>query len=166
MMNMKVYGDLIRSLNTAFQTSKVMPRTEQKEFIGQYLCFLLKNQTNDQVLQFITQVRQQLNSSRVSSVSEELELIDKLFKRHDRAVENAALKAFDRFLQAMDPELINTCVDKKVQASSMNYKNAVFEAYNEKFQRLKLYNDKGRLAKEFRLSFLANFKQEFLARCS
>lgn len=91
---------------------------------------------------------------------EAISRVDMLFHLNDLAMQKAVLSIFNRLLNAMDPEIIKTTVKKKTFSSAIKYQASVYDAYVNKYQRLKIYGDKGKLAIDFRLRFKKYLKEE------
>jgi len=168
----------ISLLRHAFNRSACMPVYYQKKILDIYLQYLLRDWPFEKVEQFIKYTRCLSNKlaksalvcdipvdasprSKIPAI-EAIGRVDMLFHLNDLAMENAALSIFNRLIDAMNPQIIKSTVRKKTFSSTAKYEASVYKAYEEKYKRLKLYSDKGRLAGDFRARFKEHLKEQLL----
>lgn len=90
-----------------------------------------------------------------------LSRFDELYEINDRAMDRAVKKLFARILNAMAPETIKSGISTKGKFS-FSCKTSVYSAYKNKYQRLNMYYEKGRLLRDFRTSFKKCLNEELL----
>jgi len=165
-------------LKIAFNKSAKLPRCYKKEIINICLQYLLKDfsfEKKERIILFIKNNSNKIkptlcptifNSSscvdinKQPSAIEAISRVDMLFDLNDRAMQVAAMSVFNRLLEALDPVVIKKTVRKKLFSSSVKYEAAVYNAYVDKYQRVKRYNDTGKLAGDFHMRFKECLKEE------
>lgn len=99
------------------------------------------------------------NSDSTLPIVNVMNRFEELSEINDRAMDKAVKKSFARILNAMAPETIKSGISIK-EKLSFSCKSTVYAAYKDKYQRLKLYYEKGRLLRDYRASFKKYLNEE------
>ncbi len=182
--------ELLTSLWFAYQKCVGMPREKQKEFMQFYLSLLLSDWSSEQISQLVNFVKDrsdreeitvfksnsgndnkirkdngrkrkipETNSGSILSGVNDLSRFDELYEINDRAMDKAVKKSFSRILNALAPETVKSGIGIK-EKLSFSCRSSVYAAYKDKYQRLKLYYEKGRLLRDYRASFKKYLNEE------
>lgn len=174
---------ILSLLRHAFNKSELLPAKYKKKLISIYFRYLLRDGSFEKLNQLkmtinnllknqhkhalarkpgVDAVKESAHSAKGLPAIEAIGRVDMLFHMNDVAMVKAALSVFTRLMDAMDPESIQRTVKKKAFSSAVKFDASVYEAYVNKYQRLKLYSRKGRLASDFRRQFKRCLKEELI----
>lgn len=93
------------------------------------------------------------------SIEELLDQLDVRLAGSEESMKAAAKESFDRLLGSLNPANAETYIEGKVKIGPF-YKGALFDALTEKYEQLKVYNDKGFLLRDFIGAYRARSKAE------
>ncbi len=176
-------NEILTLLRHAFNRCELLPAKYKKKIISIYFRYLLRdgsfkklnqlkmtinNLSKNQPKRALTPkpmvdaVKANANSEKGLPAIEAIGRVDMLFHMNDVAMVKAALSIFSRLMDAMDPESIQRTVKKNAFSSTVKFDASVYKAYVNKYQRLKLYSGKGRLASDFRRQFKQCLKEELI----